>query len=92
MVDVIMGAYQEWKALKDADSLLSMIKSSVYVFRDGREYVIDSSELVKGDIVLVESGSRIAADARIIECHNLQVDESTLTGESVAVYKNNDVW
>ena len=91
MVDVIMGAYQEWKALKDADSLLSMIKSSVYVFRDGREYVIDSSELVKGDIVLVESGSRIAADARIIECHNLQVDESTLTGESVAVYKNNDV-
>ena len=88
-VDILMGTYQEWKALKDAESLLSMIKSTVFVIRDNKEYEIDSSQLVKGDIVLIESGTKIAADARIIECHNLQIDESILTGESLGVFKNN---
>ena len=91
LVDVVMGTYQEWKALKDAESLLSMIKSTVYVIRDGREYEINSSEIVQGDIVLVDSGSKISADARIIECHNLQVDEATLTGESIPSHKNNKI-
>ena len=91
LVDVLMGTYQEWKALKDAESLLSMIKSTVYVIRDGREYEINSSEIVQGDIILVDSGTKIAADARIIECHNLQIDEATLTGESIPAHKNSKV-
>ena len=91
LVDVLMGTYQEWKALKDAESLLSMIKSTVYVVRDGREYEINSSEIVQGDIILVDSGTKIAADARIIECHNLQIDEATLTGESIPAHKNSKV-
>ena len=89
IVDVIMGTYQEWKALKDAESLLSMIKSTVYVIRGGKEFEINSSEIVTGDILLIESGSKIAADARILECHNLQIDEATLTGESLPARKNN---
>ncbi len=91
LIDIIMGAYQEWKALKDAEVLLSMIKSTIYVIRNNKEYEIDSSLLVKGDIILLDSGTKISADARIIECHNFQVDEATLTGESLPEIKNNKV-
>lgn len=91
MVDVLMGTYQEWKARKDAESLINMIKSTSRVIRDGKEKEIESSELVVGDIILLESGDKISADARIIECHNFQVDESALTGESVNEVKSIDV-
>lgn len=90
LVDVIMGTYQEWKARKDAESLINMIKSTSRVMRNGKEVEVESSELVVGDIILLESGDKIGADARIIECHNFQVDESALTGESVNVVKTNE--
>lgn len=90
MVDVLMGTYQEWKARKDAESLINMIKVTTRVIRDGEEKEIESSELVVGDIILLESGDKISADARIIECHNFQVDESALTGESINVTKTNE--
>lgn len=90
LVDVLMGTYQEWKALKDAESLINMIKSTTNVIRNGKEYEIESSMLVPGDIIVLESGAKISADCRIIECHNFQVDESTLTGESTAIFKNNE--
>lgn len=90
LVDVIMGTYQEWKARKDAESLINMIKSTSRVMRNGKEIEVESSELVVGDILLLESGDKIGADARIIECHNFQVDESALTGESVNVVKTNE--
>ncbi len=91
LVDVCMGTYEEWKARKDAESLSSMIKATARVLREGREVVIPSSEVVPGDILVLESGTKISADARIIECHNFQVDESPLTGESTGVVKNIDV-
>ncbi len=91
MIDVLMGTYQEWKARKDAEALINMIKSTSRVIRDGKEREIESAELVVGDIILLESGDKISADARIIECHNFQVDESALTGESVNEVKNTDV-
>lgn len=90
LVDVIMGTYQEWKARKDAESLINMIKSTSRVMRNGKEIEVESSELVVGDILLLESGDKIGADARVIECHNFQVDESALTGESVNVVKTNE--
>ena len=65
MVDVLMGTYQEWKARKDAESLINMIKSTTRVMRDGKEIEIESSELVVGDLILLESGDKISADARI---------------------------
>ena len=91
LVDVFLGTYEEWKARKDAESLSSMIKATSRVLREGREVVIPSSEVVPGDILVLESGTKISADARIIECHNFQVDESPLTGESTGVVKNIDV-
>ena len=89
LLDVIMGTYQENKALKSAEALSKMLKTKNKVLRNGKEVYVDSEDLVVGDIILLESGSKITADARIIESTNLQVDESVLTGESVNVNKNN---
>lgn len=89
-VDLLLGAVQEWKAEKNADSLSSIIKVKVNVLRDGKEISIDSSDLVIGDVMVLESGDKISADARIIESHNLTVSEAVLTGESVNVIKSAD--
>ncbi|MBQ8682037.1 MAG: HAD-IC family P-type ATPase [Bacilli bacterium] len=91
LVDVIMGTYQENKALKSAEALTKMLKTKARVLRAGEEIEIDAEDLVIGDIILVDSGTKITSDARIIECSNLQVDESTLTGESMAEAKSNEV-
>ncbi len=91
IVDLIIGTFQEWNAEKTAESLSKLIKVHCKVLRDGIEQTIDSSELVRGDIVLLESGDKISADLRIIECHNLQIDESILTGESTNIVKTNKI-
>ena len=91
LVDTIMGAYQENNALKSAESLNNMLKSKSKVLRDGKEYNIDSEYIVVGDILLLESGDRVNADARIIESVNLQVDESVLTGESFNIHKDSEI-
>ena len=89
-VDVLLGTYEEWKARKDAESLINMIKVTTTVIREGKTIDIDSSEVVLGDIISLESGVKISADARLIECHNFQTDESALTGESIANTKSTD--
>ena len=91
LVDVIMGTYQENKALKSAEALTKLLKTKAIVLRDGKRLEIDSEDLVVGDIILVESGTKITSDARIIECSNLRVDESALTGESLPEAKTNEV-
>lgn len=87
LVDLILGAVQEWKAEKNADSLSSIIKVKVNVLRDGKQIIIDSEELVIGDVMVLDSGDKISADARLIEAHNLTVSESVLTGESINIVK-----
>jgi len=82
-IDLLMGTFQEWKANKTAQSLQELINVKARVLRDKKEIEIDSKNIVIGDIVLLESGDKISADMRVIESHNLQVDESTLTGESL---------
>lgn len=89
-VDLFMGAFQEWKASLSAEALANMIRVKVKVQRDLEE-VIDAEELVIGDIVLLESGDKICADMRILECHNLSVQESVLTGESIGCLKESVV-
>lgn len=89
LIDVIMGTYQENKALKSAEALNKMLITKTKVLREKKEVNIDSKDITIGDIILLESGSKITADARIIESVNLQVDESVLTGESMTVNKNN---
>ena len=91
LVDVIMGTYQENKANNTAEALSNLVTAKTIVLRGGKEIEIESTELVVGDIIVLDSGDKISADARIIEAHNLTVDESILTGESVNVVKNIDV-
>ena len=88
MIDAIMGTVQEWKANKSAEALANMIKVQVDVIRDGKERQIDASNLVVGDVVLLSSGCKVSADARLISSSNLCIDESILTGESIESSKN----
>ena len=91
LIDAIVGTVQEWKASKSAEALQDLIKVQVKVLRDGKEQLIESNQLVIGDIVLLESGNKISADLRVIESKNLTVDESILTGESINVLKTADI-
>jgi len=87
LLNASLGAFQEWRAEKNAAALQSLLKIYVRVRRDGGEHQIEAEELVPGDIVLLESGNRVPADLRLLRVHNLTVDESLLTGESLAVQK-----
>ena len=87
LLNAIIGTVQEFSAQRSADALQKMMMTQVRVLRDGDAYQISSEEIVPGDIVLLESGERIPADMRILESHNLEIDESLLSGESVAVIK-----
>ncbi len=89
-VDATLGTIQEYHADKEARGLQSLIKVKTKVLRDNKEKIIDSDLLTIGDIVLLESGDKVSADLRIIEETNLTVDESILTGESIATSKNNE--
>ena len=90
-LDLFMGTVQEYSAIKKALSLENIIKVKCKVLRDEKEVIIDSSELVIGDILYLESGNKISADLRVLDAYNLTVDESVLTGESLGVHKSNEV-
>ena len=78
---------QENRAEKSLEALKKLSSHSAKVIRDGKQFVIPSRELVKGDVVILDTGDFIPADLRIIESVNLKTQESTLTGESVPVEK-----
>jgi magnesium-transporting ATPase (P-type) len=88
ILNASIGAYQEWKAEKSAESLQRLLNIYTDVMRDSKEVEINAEELVPGDIVLLESGNKVPADIRLINSNKLMVDESLLTGESVSVQKN----
>ena len=90
LIDAVVSTFQEYKAEKNSEALKNLIKVKVKVVREHRHYEIDSSELVPGDIIIIEPGTKISADARIINCNNLTIDESVLTGESIGVTKTAD--
>ncbi len=90
LINAILGLYQENKAEKSLEALKKMSAASCKVIRDNAIATIATEELVVGDIILVEAGDSVPADARIIECSNLKVEEAALTGESVPVDKNSD--
>lgn len=87
LLNAIMGFIQEAKAEVTLEGLKKYTLTSCKVKRDGKISVIDSKDLVPGDVIILEAGDRIPADARIINETNLSVDESPLTGESVPVRK-----
>ncbi len=82
--------WQEHRASKATEALKKMLPSYSRVIRDGQEQKILSENLVIGDIILLEEGDKISADARLVETSDLQVDQSTLTGESNPVRKSSD--
>ena len=90
LVNAILGLYQENKAEKSLEALQKMSAATCKVYRNNSLQTIETKDLVVGDIIYVEAGDSIPADARIIDCSNLKVEEAALTGESVPVNKHSD--
>ena len=90
-INAIVGFVQEEKATLILNDLKKYETSTCKIKRDNKIIVINTKELVPGDIIYLESGETVPADIRILSCENLKVDESTLTGESVPVLKCEDV-
>ena len=87
-INAILGVFQESKAEKALDALKNMSAPHARVIRDGKEMLISSSELVPGDIIRLEAGDFIPADARLLQSASLKAEESALTGESVPSEKD----
>lgn len=88
IMNAVLGTIQHKKAEKSLDSLKSLSSPSAKVQRGGQKLEIPSKEVVPGDILLLEAGDLVVADGRILESFSLQVNESSLTGESTNVDKN----
>ena len=91
IINVIMGFIQEMKSENAIEALKNLTTSKVQVKRDGVCVEIDAKRLVVGDVILLDAGDKVPADARVIKCVNAQVDESVLTGESISVEKEDVV-
>ena len=89
ILNAVLGVFQENKAEKSLEALKKMSQPNCRVLRNGEITVVPSEDIVVGDIIYIEAGDFIPADSRIIEATELKVDESSLTGESLPVNKNN---
>jgi magnesium-transporting ATPase (P-type) len=87
IINALLGFIQEGKAEKALDSIRNMLSAEARTVRGGETRLIPAEELVRGDVVLLESGDRIPADLRLVEVKNLRTEEAALTGESVPIDK-----
>jgi P-type Ca2+ transporter type 2C len=87
-LNALIGFFNEFRADREVRSLASLVTSRARVHRDGRILDVDAHEVVPGDLLLLEGGTRVAADVRLMEEHDLRVDESLLSGESMQVEKD----
>lgn len=87
ILNAIMGLVQEAKAEKSLEALKNMTAPLAKIKRDGKTITIATENVVPGDLIILEAGNYVPADARILECSNLKVEESNLTGETLAVEK-----
>jgi len=87
IINAIIGFWQENKAIKAIKALSKLSHSSVMVLRGGEKFLLESSQIVVGDIVLLYSGDKIPADIKLLHAKELKIDESLLTGESISVEK-----
>ncbi len=90
MINALIGTFQEFSAWKKSTALKDSVKTVCQVLRDGSKITVESENVTLGDIVFLESGSKVPADLRLISERKLKVDESLLTGESVEVTKDPD--
>ncbi len=88
LMNAIIGFLQESKALRAIEALARSMTTEATLLRDGRKRQVDASELVPGDIVLLQAGDKVPADIRLLHVRGLQADESALTGESAPVSKS----
>ncbi len=87
LLNAILGVIQESKAEAAIEALQTMTAAKCKVMRDGKQIVIESSQLVPGDVVILEAGDAVPADGRLLESASLKIEEAALTGESVPVNK-----
>ena len=88
ILNAILGTVQHVKAEQSLNSLKALSSPTAKVLRNGQKIEIPSKEVVVGDILYLDAGDYVPADGRLMESHSLQVNESSLTGESLAVTKN----
>lgn len=88
LINAIIGGYEEWRADRSSRALEKLLEIEALVSRDGEARQISAEGVVPGDLVWLEPGDRVPADIRLLEARGLEIDESTLTGESLAVLKN----
>lgn len=88
LINAVIGSIQEYSAERSAAALQQLVSAEARVLRAGDTYEVDARDLVPGDIVLLESGDKLPADLRLFSAQGMQVDESLLTGESLAVSKD----
>lgn len=91
IINALIGFFQEYRSSKEIAALKKMVPDTTVVIRDGHPQTIQSSELVPGDIVSLESGDKVPADIRLFEVHSFKVMEAALTGESVPSEKAVDI-
>ncbi|HII72351.1 TPA: hypothetical protein HA265_06370, partial [Candidatus Woesearchaeota archaeon] len=84
---ILISFFEEFKASRDMAALINLTPKKAVVIRDGKKVTILSKEVTVGDILVLERGGILSADARLIECNNLKIEEAALTGESVPVTK-----
>jgi hypothetical protein len=90
LVNAVIGTLQEYSAQRAAEALNRLVTTKARVLRDGDAFLVDSEDLVPGDVVRLESGDKVPADMRLLSGRDLEVDESLLTGESDTVGKDAD--
>ncbi|MHA2005668.1 MAG: HAD-IC family P-type ATPase, partial [Candidatus Thorarchaeota archaeon] len=88
IVNALVAIFQQYRAQKKLEALEKLSLGEARVLRDGSEMNITPTEIVPGDVIILEQGDKIPADARILQCSNLTTNEASLTGESVPVTKN----
>jgi len=88
LINAIIGFIQEGRAEKALDAIRDMLAPNAVVLRDGHRVTVPATELVPGDIVVIEAGDKVPADLRLLDVHALRIEEAALTGESVAVDKS----
>ncbi len=87
LFNAVLGTIQEGRAQNTLAALNKLVKTNANVLRDGKEVTIEDSDVVPGDVILLQEGEKIPADARLLDVHSLKIDEASLTGESEPVRK-----